>query len=167
MNSYPAARLPSSGGTTPRISAITYLLILAAVAMTWPADGEQLPDNKTHNFVFFAKERELLPNHPFLKIKGFEAAQITYSWKQLERDEDRYDFEDIDTDLKILKAHNMKLWIQLQDTTFMPNRQAVPVYIMKRKEYNGGQIHSTMSMTRSMGGSHGGGTPLSRRDFTS
>jgi hypothetical protein len=106
--------------------------------MTWPATGEQLPDNKTHNFAFFAKERELLPNHPFLKIKGFEGAQITYSWKQLERVEDRYDFEDIDADLKILKVHNMKLWIQLQDATFMPNRQAVPIYIMKGKEYHGG-----------------------------
>ena len=130
---HPRARLPGSGGRTPRISAITYLLILTAVAMTWLADGEQSPDNKTHNFVFFAKERELLPNHPFLKIKGFEGAQITYSWKQLERGKDAYEFEDIDADLKILKAHNMKLWIQLQDATFMPNRQAVPVYIMKEK----------------------------------
>jgi hypothetical protein len=138
MNSYPAGRFPSSGRRTPRISAITYLLILAPVAMTWPATGEQLPDNKTHNFAFFAKERELLPNHPFLKIKGFEGAQITYSWKQLERGEDRYDFEDIDADLKILKVHNMKLWIQLQDATFMPNRQAVPIYIMEGKEYHGG-----------------------------
>jgi hypothetical protein len=130
--------IPGGSGRTPRISAMTYLLILTAVAMTWRADGEQSPDNKTHNFVFFAKERELLPKHPFLKIKRFEGAQITYSWKQLERDEDSYDFEDIDADLKILKANNMKLWIQLQDTTFMPNRQGVPVYIMMRKEYNGG-----------------------------
>src|SRR5204863_1355289 len=109
----------------PRISAMTSLLILTVVAMTRRADGEQSHDNKTHNFVFFAKERELLPKHPFLKIKGFEGAQITYSWKQLERGEDRYDFEDIDADLKILKPHNMKLWIQLQDATFMPDRQAV------------------------------------------
>ena len=60
----PAARLAGSGARTPRIGAITYL-ILAAVAMTWLAGGEPSPDNKTHNFVFFAKERELLPNHPF------------------------------------------------------------------------------------------------------
>ncbi len=138
MNSYSKARLPVSGGQTQRINGITCLPILAAVAMTWLAYGEQPPNNKTNNFVFFAKERELLPNHPFLKIKGFEGAQITYAWKQLERREDRYDFEDIDSDLKILKAHNMKLWIQLQDTTFMPNRQAVPAYIMKGNEYNGG-----------------------------
>ena len=32
----------------------------------------------------------------------------------------------------------MKLWIQLQDTTFMPNRQAVPIYVMEGKEYHGG-----------------------------
>lgn len=106
--------------------------------MTCRGDAEQSPDKRTHNFVFFAKERELLPEHPFLKIKTFEGAQITYSWKQLEPGEDNYNFEEIDADLKILKAHSMRLWIQLQDTTFMPNRQAVPAYLMKKKEYNGG-----------------------------
>jgi hypothetical protein len=100
--------------------------------------SEEKPAIETHNFVFFARDRELLPDHPFLKIKGFEGAQITYAWKQLERGEDGYEYEDIDADLKILKAHKKKLWIQLQDTTFVPNNQAVPIYIMKRKEYNGG-----------------------------
>src|SRR5436190_452949 len=104
----------------------------------WSVDGEHLSDKKTHNFVFFAKERELLANHRILKIKRFEGAQITYSWRQLERDEGVYDFGDIEADLKILKAHDMQLWLQLQDTTFMPNRQAVPAYIMTGKEYNGG-----------------------------
>ena len=86
----------------PRPSARIYLLHLAAIAMSCHGHAEQSSDNKTHNFVFFAKERELLPNHPFLKIKTFEGAQITYSWKQLEPGEDNYDFEDIDADLKIV-----------------------------------------------------------------
>jgi hypothetical protein len=106
--------------------------------MPRPAQSEQHPAAETHHFVFFGRDRELLPNHAFLKNKGFEGAQITYAWKQLERGEDGYEFEDIDADLKILKAHGKKLWIQLQDTTFMPTNQAIPVYIMKRKEYNGG-----------------------------
>lgn len=106
--------------------------------MARPAHGEQQRTIETHNFVFFARDRELLPNHAFLTNKRFEGAQITYSWKQLERGEDGYEFEDIDADLKILKAHHKELWIQLQDTTFMPNNQAVPAYLMKRKEYNGG-----------------------------
>jgi hypothetical protein len=113
------------------------LLIIAALVVTALAHAEQ-PNKKTHNFVFFGHDRELLPNHSFLKIKGFDGAQITYSWRQLEHGEDGYEFDDIDADLKILKAHNLKLWIQLQDTTFMPNRQAVPAYIMQGKEYNGG-----------------------------
>lgn len=133
---------PSTGlhirvGRTPRASGITSV-ILGAVALTWPVGAEPAPGNRTHNFVFFAKERELLPNHPCLKIKGFDGAQITYSWKQLERGKDVYEYEDIDADLKILKLHGMKLWIQLQDATFMPTRQAVPAYIMKGKEYHGG-----------------------------
>jgi hypothetical protein len=117
---------------------IAYLLILAAAAAPRPAHSEQQPAIEPHNFAFFARDRELLPNHPFLKNKRFEGAQITYAWKQLERGQDGYEFEDIDADLEILKAHQKKLWIQLQDTTFVPNNQAVPAYIMKRKEYNGG-----------------------------
>jgi hypothetical protein len=115
-----------------------YLLILVAIVMTWLAHAEQSSTKETHNFVFFGRDRELLPNHPFLKIKAFDGAQITYSWKQLEHGENAYEFDDIDADLKILKAHNLKLWIQLQDATFMPNKQAVPAYIMNRPEYNGG-----------------------------
>src|SRR4051812_46610112 len=121
MNSHRPAALPHVGGRISGISAVTYWLILAAVAMTSLADGVRLPDNKTHNFVFFAKERDLLPNHPFLTMKRFEGAQITYSWKQLERGEDAYEYDDIDADLRILKANGMKLWIQLQDATFMPD----------------------------------------------
>src|SRR3954469_2362446 len=122
------AKVAGNGGSRSRMSVITCLLMLAGVGMTGVAEGERLPDKKTHNFVFLGREREVLANHPFLKIKRFEGAQVTYSWKQLERGKDAYEFDDIDADLKILKDHQMKLWIQLQDTTFMPDRQAVPVY---------------------------------------
>jgi hypothetical protein len=138
MHSHRTDKRNRTPGRTSRIGAITYFVILAALAITWHADAQPLPLGKTHNFVFFARERELLPDHPFLKIKRFDGAQITYSWKQLEPKEGEYDFEDIDADLKILNARNMKLWIQLQDTTFMPDRQAIPVYVMKGKEYHGG-----------------------------
>jgi hypothetical protein len=127
-------------GTKLRIALFVtaFQLILAAIAVSWPAQGEQLPALGTHHFVFFGRDRELLPNHAFLQNKRFEGAQITYSWKQLEHGEDGYEFDDIDADLKILKAHSMKLWIQLQDTTFIPTKKAVPGYIIERKEFNGG-----------------------------
>jgi hypothetical protein len=117
---------------------LTFLLLLTALSHPPVTHSQPSPPNNTHNFVFFARERELLPSHPFLKIKTFDGAQITYSWKQLETEEDAYRFYDIDADVNILKLHNMKLWIQLQDATFMPDRQAVPGYIMKEKKYNGG-----------------------------
>jgi hypothetical protein len=88
MNSYRAVQLPGSGGRTLRISVITYLLILAAVAVTRPGQSDPSPASRVHNFVFFGNDRELLPHHAFLKIKRFGGAQITYSWKQLERGED-------------------------------------------------------------------------------
>src|SRR5258708_4429763 len=79
VNSSPSASFPVSDVGPSRINGITSLPILAAIAITWLANGEQPLDNKMHNFAFFAKERELLPNHPFLKITRFEGAQITYS----------------------------------------------------------------------------------------
>ena len=126
--------------TQLRIALFTsgYLLTLAAFAIPSRAQGERSAAIDTHHFVFFARDRELLPNHAFLPYKRFDGAQITYSWKQLEPREDEYDFSEIDADLKILSAHNKKLWIQLQDATFSPTRQAVPPYIMKGAAYNGG-----------------------------
>ena len=44
------------------------------------------------NFVYFARDREAIHNHPFLNNSRFEGAQIMYSWRQLEPTKDRYDF---------------------------------------------------------------------------
>ena len=49
------------------------------------------PDSIKH-FVYFARDRELIHNHPFLNIQRFVGAQIMYSWKQLEPKKGQYDF---------------------------------------------------------------------------
>jgi hypothetical protein len=114
------------------------LCILLALVLPLTVPAGPAPGARVHHFVYFGRDRELLPDHPFLNIKSFEGAQIAYAWKQLEHAMDVYEFDDLDADLQVLKAHGMKLWIQLQDATFMPNNQAVPAYLMKRKEFNGG-----------------------------
>jgi hypothetical protein len=114
------------------------LWILLAWVLSFSVQAEPQSVARVHHFVYFGRDRELLPTHPFLNINSFEGAQIAYAWKQLEHGMDGYEFADIDADLQVLKAHGMKLWIQLQDATFMPNNQAVPAYLMKRKEFNGG-----------------------------
>jgi hypothetical protein len=92
----------------------------------------------TSHYVFFGRDRDRLPGHAFLDNRSFEGAQVMYSWKQLEPVEDQYEFAEIDADIAILKARHKKLWIQLQDATFSPDRQAVPRYIVTRPQYGGG-----------------------------
>src|SRR5687768_12154144 len=100
--------------------------------------GEPQADAATSHYVFFGRDRDRLPGHAFLENRTFEGAQVTYAWKQLEPTEDQYEFAAIDADIAILKAQHKRLWIQLQDGTFSPDRQAVPRYIMTRPQYGGG-----------------------------
>jgi len=118
--------------------AIGYQLLAVTLLAPQPAQGETPAHAATSHYAFFGRDRERLPGHAFLENRAFEGAQVTYSWKQLEPGQDEYEFAAIDTDVAILKAHHKRLWIQLQDATFSPDRQAVPRYIMTRPQYGGG-----------------------------
>jgi len=94
------------------------------------------PDSIKH-FVYFARDRELIHNHPFLKIQRFAGAQIMYSWKQLEPERGKYDFSIITEDYKYLLSYKKKLFIQLQDATFDPKYKGIPEYLLT-DEFDGG-----------------------------
>lgn len=96
------------------------------------------PDSIKH-FVWFAREREMIHDHPFLNIKRFAGAQIMYSWKQLEPEKGKYDFSIIREDYKYLLSRGKKLFIQLQDATFSPEYNGVPKYLLT-DEYDNGAI---------------------------
>lgn len=91
------------------------------------------------HFVYFARDREAIHNHPFLKNSRLEGAQIIYSWRELEPSKDQYDFSVIQEDYDYLKSKGKKLFIQLQDATFYPKNKAVPNYL-ETEEYDGGEI---------------------------
>jgi hypothetical protein len=94
------------------------------------------PDSIQH-FVYFARDRELIINHSFLKIPRFEGAQIMYAWSQLEPEKGKYDFSIIHEDYNYLKSFGKKLFIQLQDATFSKKNVGIPAYLLS-VEYNGG-----------------------------
>ncbi len=94
------------------------------------------PDSIKH-FVYFARERELIHNHPFLKVPRFDGAQIMYSWNQIEPEKGKYDFSIIWDDYNYLSAFGKKLFIQLQDATFSRKYVGIPAYLLT-DEYNGG-----------------------------
>ncbi|UOB16253.1 hypothetical protein [Abyssalbus ytuae] len=96
-----------------------------------------LENDSIKHFVYFARERELIHNHPLLNIKRIAGAQIMYSWKQLEPKRGEYDFSIIHEDYNYLLSHGKKLFIQFQDVTFNTSYIAVPDYLLT-DEFDGG-----------------------------
>ncbi len=91
------------------------------------------------HFVYFARDRELIKDHPLLSNPMFKGAQIMYPWRMLEPEKGVYDFSIIREDYEYLKAFDKKLFIQLQDVTFNPQFKAVPDYLLT-PEYDGGAV---------------------------
>lgn len=91
------------------------------------------------HFVYFAKDRELIKDHPFLSHSMFKGAQIMYSWREFEPKKGEYDFSILKQDYEYLKKFNKKLFVQLQDVTFNPKYKAVPDYL-ETTEYDSGAV---------------------------
>lgn len=92
-----------------------------------------------HHYVFFGQDRERLREaSSFLETKALEGAQVTYSWRQLEPEEGKYDFQIVREDLAFLTSKGKRLFIQIQDVTFSESRVNVPRYLLRDARYNGG-----------------------------
>jgi hypothetical protein len=91
-----------------------------------------------HVYVFFNMDRDKIADQTFLNTRAIEGAQLKYSWRQLERGKDGYDFADIQHDLTFLNARGKKLFIQLQDVSFDPHIVPIPRYLLNDPEYHGG-----------------------------
>src|SRR5215211_6881336 len=91
-----------------------------------------------HHYVFFGQDREKIRASSFLETKALEGAQVTYSWRQLEPEQDSYDFSPVREDLAFLTSKGKRLFIQLQDVTFGESRINVPRYLLGDARYHGG-----------------------------
>ncbi len=92
-----------------------------------------------HHYVFFGQDRESLTRDSlFLNTAALEGAQIAYSWRRLEPGKGEYDFSSIREDLAFLTAHHKKLFVQLQDVSFLPTNIFVPRYLTIDPRYHGG-----------------------------
>ena len=92
-----------------------------------------------HHYVFFGQDREKIREaSSFLETKVLEGAQVTYSWRQLEPEQDKYDVQIIRDDLAFLTSKGKRLFVQLQDVTFSASRINVPRYLLSDARYNGG-----------------------------
>lgn len=91
------------------------------------------------HFVYFARDRKAIQDHPFLKHPRFSGAQIMYPWSHLEPSKDEYDFSVIEEDYEYLALQGKKLFAQLQDATFDERYRAIPKYL-EAEEYDGGAV---------------------------
>ena len=102
------------------------------------ADCPVSKDSIQH-FVYFARDRESIINHPLLQHPMFKGAQIMYSWRDFETEKGVYDFSILKDDYEYLKKYGKKIFVQLQDATFNPKYKAIPEYLFSA-EYEGGAV---------------------------
>src|SRR6185503_2567762 len=82
------------------------------------------------HFVYFARDRQSIINHPLLQHPMFKGAQIMYAWRDFEPQKGVYDFSILKEDYEYLKKYGKKIFVQLQDATFNPNYKAIPEYLI-------------------------------------
>jgi hypothetical protein len=113
------------------------LFVVAFACASAPA-GADASRRGLHHYVFFGMDRERIAERSFLDTPAFEGAQLKYSWRQLERGKDEYDFAEVRRDLAFLESKGKRLFIQLQDASFDPKIVPVPQYLLRQPEYHGG-----------------------------
>jgi hypothetical protein len=118
--------------------AILIFFGICSVLNRFPAAGQPHKDGRLHHYIFFNLERERISEPDFLETKSIEGAQLKYTWKELEKQKDAYDFSAVEKDLDFLKKHGKRLFIQVQDVTFDPRKNCVPAYLTSQPEYSGG-----------------------------
>lgn len=111
------------------------LLMLSAIFVCQEGNSR---DKRIKHFIFYGRDRDNIRSDGSLLIPNVAGAQITYAWRLLEPGKDNYDFSQIEEDLKFLQEKGKKLFIQIQDVTFMA-RPAVPDYLIEDPVYHGGQ----------------------------
>jgi hypothetical protein len=96
---------------------------------------------EVRHYLFVGMDREKLAEPGFLDHKGVEGVQVKYTWRQLELGKDNYVFDDLRTDLRLVKAKGKKLFVQVQDATFGLEFMPVPKYLRDDPAYHGGVAH--------------------------
>jgi hypothetical protein len=75
-------------------------------------------------------------------------AQLTYTWRELEPERDRYDFQPLRERIAFLDRHGKRLFLQLQDVSFS-DRAFVPDYLRTDTTFHGGAARKYEALTDS------------------
>ena len=94
-------------------------------------------DAGPRHYVYFGWDHHRVEEPAFLSVGQIEGALLTYTWRELEPERDRYDFGALRERLALLERHGKKLFIQLQDVSFS-ERVLVPEYLRTDSSFHGG-----------------------------
>ena len=121
---------------TKRLLTITRVLLLVSLAAGYKAsEGRRVTDSK--NFIFFGYERQRISELNFLESVHIAGAQLMYTWRELEPERDRYEFQPLLDDLVFLEGHGKRLFVQVQDVSFS-EEVPVPDYLRADATFGGG-----------------------------
>jgi hypothetical protein len=101
----------------------------------------------TRHYIFFEFDRHRIQEIGFLEHPNIEGAQLKYSWRELEPGPGEYDFSSIQADLEFLKAHGKRLFVQLQEVSFVDTIVNVPDYLVEDPAFGGGADRTYYSKT--------------------
>lgn len=113
------------------------LLVCCCLLLLVSCRGASAAERARH-YVFFNLDRERIAEPAFLNTPAIEGAQLKYTWRQLERGKDNYEFADLRHDLAFLTAKGKKLFIQVQDVSFDAAIVPLPKYLLADPAYHGG-----------------------------
>lgn len=118
---------------------VTFAILISeiAYAANEPAKNYIYYPNRGDDGVEIKADKELLDPR-------FSGAQVVYRWRELEPSKGKYDFSAIKKDMAYLNSVDKKLWIQLQEKSFLPNVKNVPSYIVEDPIYKGGVLKQSM-----------------------
>lgn len=108
---------------------LTVLFVGTAMSAQAQAQVQTRAASSPQHFIYVGRDRERLTDTAFLNHPAIAGAQVRYTWRELERARDQYDFQPVIDDIAILAAHGKRLFIQVQDVTFSENLP-VPDYLM-------------------------------------
>lgn len=89
------------------------------------------------NYIFFNRDHDRIAESTFVATEEISGAQLTYTWRELEPERDRYDLRLLRERLAFLQRHGKRLVVQLQDVSFS-DRILVPNYLTTDTAFHGG-----------------------------
>ena len=92
------------------------------------------------HYVYIPKEFKKINLEEFIGglDEVFKGVQVKFSWRELEENENQYNFDEIETLLKILKKYKKKLFLQIQERSYIEGVIPIPDYLYKEPQYQGG-----------------------------